>query len=361
MTITKPRILFLYDFYTSFVKKDIDSLSKNFDVDVYHFKFKRKTGVLKAYFFQFFYLLLTGNKYDLYITQFAGHVSLFPSVFSKFFKTKSLILVAGTDAASLPDIKYGNKQRFFQKIATSMSFRFCDFISPCHESLVEQEYTYDEMGAPKQGYHVFYKSSRNKHHLSIPYGFNGDFFKRNHDVERKKMSFLTIGNLSVKTLFLRKGYDLIIELGRRVPNLSITLVGAPKNYLLPNLPENIKLLPYLNHEELINVFSEHQFYFQLSLMEGFPNALCEAMLCECIPIGSNVSGIPEIINNTGFILKKRKIEDLQKIIDSIPNDSFALESLGQKSRQRILDNYSLTTREHLLSKLIHELISYQKT
>jgi len=340
---------------TSFVKKDIEILEKNYTLDIHHFKFKKKTGVLIAYLKLFFFLIRHSRKYALYITQFAGHVSLLPSIFSIFTKTKSLILVAGTDAANFPTIKYGNKQKLFQGQATSWSFRFCDFISPCHESLVEQDYSYDEMGSPKQGYRVFYKSSRNKPHLSIPYGFDASFFKRNPDIQRKKMSFLSIGNLSVKTLFYRKGYDIIIQLGKLYPDITITLIGAPENYSIPDLPENIKLLPYLSHEELINEFSSHQFYFQLSLMEGFPNALCEAMLCECIPIGSNVSGIPEIIGNTGYLLKKRDLGLLSQLIQKAQVNP-ELEELGKLARKRISENFTNEKRERKLCDLINNII-----
>ena len=43
------------------------------------------------------------------------------------------------------------------------------------------------------------------------------------------------------------------------------------------------------------------------MSEGFPNALCEAMLSGCIPIVSNVGAMPKIVKETGYLLLKKDI------------------------------------------------------
>lgn len=90
------------------------------------------------------------------------------------------------------------------------------------------------------------------------------------------------------------------------------------------MPENVVLMKKINQDELINQFQAHEFYAQLSMFEGFPNALCEAMLCGCIPIGSSVSAIPDIIGETGFILDKK--DDLMLV------NLFQIASLSNKKR-----------------------------
>ena len=71
------------------------------------------------------------------------------------------------------------------------------------------------------------------------------------------------------------------------------------------LPENVKFLGKLTPDELKKYYNKTQFYLQLSNFEGFGVAICEAMLCKCVPIVSDVNFLPEIIGDSGFVLRKR--------------------------------------------------------
>lgn len=74
------------------------------------------------------------------------------------------------------------------------------------------------------------------------------------------------------------------------------------------------------------------------MFEGFPNALSEAMLCECIPVGSSVSGIPFIIENTGVVVGKRSEESLAK---ALKNNKI---KDGKLARDRIKQSFTWEMR-----------------
>jgi glycosyltransferase involved in cell wall biosynthesis len=82
-----------------------------------------------------------------------------------------------------------------------------------------------------------------------------------------------------------------------------------------------------------------------------PNTLCEAMLCECIPIGSNVNGIPDAIGDTGIIVKKRDVMELEAGLRK------ALElNTGGKASNRIKENFSFELREKNLISALEEIV-----
>ena len=83
---------------------------------------------------------------------------------------------------------------------------------------------------------------------------------------------------------------------------------------------------------LIGYLQTHRYYLQLSVMEGFPNALGEAMACGCVPIGSNVSGIPELIGDTGIVITKKNVVYLERSIQLLMEQDFSQASLKARAR-----------------------------
>jgi glycosyltransferase involved in cell wall biosynthesis len=184
----------------------------------------------------------------------------------------------------------------------------------------------------------------------VPYGFNTSVFKFNPENTRPENSFITIGNLKDPYCYFRKGYDLVFELAERNPNWHFTIVGWNTTDMA--VPSNITLIQFSPVEVLIEELQNHRYYLQLSVMEGFPNALGEAMACGCVPIGSNVSGIPELIGDTGIILKKKNILDLEQNIQLLLTQNFQNASL--KSRDRIKLKFLPKHRSALLVNVFQQ-------
>lgn len=349
---SKKNILFFYNHFSSFIKKDLEILSSSFNVRQHDFLPKKKWQTLFSFSAQKLFLLRYIWSVDLIIVQFAGYHSFLPALYAKVSGKPCLIISGGTDAHYFPNVGYGNWQKPFLKWFTKVSFQLCSHIAPKHQSLMQCAYAYDANEPSEQGIYARIKN------LKVPFTeiTNGyDAVKWHCTKEKKKNTFITVsGAWQYHFQQQLKGIDLILEVASSFPDCEFIILGVDEERRIQAKPANVKVLEAVNNEELINVFSECEFYLQLSMAEGFPNALCEAMLCECIPVGSNVFSIPEIIGDSGFVLKSRSAEELKTLIQQAINSDKAL--LRKKARARIAENYTLGTRKHKLLELCKKLI-----
>jgi glycosyltransferase involved in cell wall biosynthesis len=78
------------------------------------------------------------------------------------------------------------------------------------------------------------------------------------------------------------------------------------------------------------------------------------MLCGCIPIGSAVGGIPDIIGDAGFILYKKDGEQFRALVrEALACDKMAM---ADKASRRIREKYPPGLRKDQLTSLINNLI-----
>ena len=332
--------------------KDLNFLRKEFDLSEFEFKLNPKKNVPFSFVKQLLFLLKNCNKTKIYIIQFAGYNSLLPVIFSKILKKKSVIVLGGTDCVSFPSISYGNFHKKLLGLFTSLSIKNCDLLLPVDSSLIEYDYNYQKNDFPKQGYKYHCPDITTKNQV-IYNGFETDkwLFSKN----KEENTFVTIvAGLSNFSKIQLKGIDLIIQLAYQFPTFKFYVVGGEN--LQQGIPDNIILKPFVPNNELSNFLNSKEFYLQLSMSEGFPNALCEAMLCGCIPIVTAVGAMPKIVSEIGFVLNKKDpillSEIVQKATGLTKNDR---EQLAEKSRDRIKNVYPIIRREKEFINAIYSI------
>ena len=110
---------------------------------------------------------------------------------------------------------------------------------------------------------------------------------------------------------------------------------------------NVVFIAPLPQNELAHFYQKAKVYCQLSMREGLPNALCEAMLCECVPVGTDVQGVRTAIGATGFLVP---YDDLAATTEAI---GMALKSdKGKEARERIMKMFPENRREKELIEMI---------
>ncbi|MFA5781810.1 MAG: glycosyltransferase family 4 protein [Bacteroidales bacterium] len=349
------KLIYIYPTLASFIKKDIDFLSKTYFIQTIPQTWDNKLLIPITLAMQAFRLLLKLNKTKVIIIMFGGYWSLFPSIYGRIFNIPVFIILGGTDCVSFPSINYGSLRKPLLKLFIKWSYQLCKRLVPVDESLVYNNYFYFEPEIYKeQGYKVFFPKIKTQYTV-IPNGFDYSFWG-NRSIQNKNIpnSFVTVANVSDNTRFLVKGIDVVIELAKYFPKYSFKIIGISESYKSSlNIPKNVICYSFLASEQVKNILAETEFYLQLSISEGFPNALCEAMLSGCIPIGSNVGAIPKIISDTGFVINKKNLNEIFSTLTKITSlNDFHKKELANNARQRIIDNFDISKREQAFCKLI---------
>ncbi len=346
----KRKLVYYHIGTSTFIEKDIELLKTEYDVQVEYFdtinKYKLPLELIKQFF-----KLITLKKDTIVVSQFAGSHTALPSFFDFLKKLKTVIVLGGTDCVHFPSIRYGNYDRFFLRIFTKYSIKNASLLLPVDDSLIRYKYNYQPDDRSEQGYEVF--CGKINGNVEVIYNGYDDSKWRNSTNKREKNSFVTIGaRLNSRFGFQLKGIDLIIEVARLNPNSKFYIIGG-KNLEVSNKPTNVILVDKIPNNELNEFLQSKEFYLQLSMSEGFPNALCEAMLSGCIPIVSNVGAMPKIVKETGYILPKKDINLLDTIIkETIAFDSEMKMALSEKSHNRIKNNFTYSSRKEKILNTI---------
>ena len=128
--------------------------------------------------------------------------------------------------------------------------------------------------------------------------------KKYDSFDKNNFSMMTAAALNVKY----KGQEYVIKAIKRLKNkyginVIYYLAGKGDDARLKRIAEkngvldNVVFCGMLSRDELSKKMREVDFYIQPSLQEGLPRSLIEAMSHGTVCMGSNVAGIPELLEN----------------------------------------------------------------
>ena len=259
---------------------------------------------------------------------------------------KSVLIVGGYDAIVDKQFKHG---LFYKKglrtAVAKLNYRFAQEIWVVHNTLeFGCQQAYFDNGIISGIRNIIKQDTLNI--KEVPTGYDSKFWK--NIKKQKSNSVVTVAFFNSKRVLDIKGVSLFNEIAKRIPSYNFTIVGEDgikiSDYI--ELSRNVNVMGVKTQTQLREIYSNHRYYFQGSRLEGLPNSLCEAMLCECTPIGSEYFGIPHVIGETGLIFTKSN--PLETVIQFILNNNIN----ASKARQRIINQFNISYRKkHFVNKL----------
>jgi glycosyltransferase involved in cell wall biosynthesis len=333
----RPSVLLVYVNYSSFVKADFELLSTFANVTKYQFRpgkgiFATGLELVREGIF----LVFNGYKFDTIFSWFGDYHSLLPILYAKVFRKKSVVVIGGYDVSTLAEYSYGAFSHPIRAFFTRNTFKYAGICFPVAEALRLRL--------------IIINPKVNAETLST--GVNPKQFTFTNYERPKRV--LTISVTENYQRLMVKGLDRFRELALHLPDFEFVIIGATNSvrYCFEPVPANLILIPPQQFDSLEHYYQDASFYAQLSRSEGLPNALCEAMLCGCIPLGTNVGDIQVTIGDTGMTTDEWNPEKVAEFIRSGHNNY----GLRDQARERIKMLYDNPKRAERFRQLVENQI-----
>ena len=103
-------------------------------------------------------------------------------------------------------------------------------------------------------------------------------------------------------------------------------------------------------------------YVNASVSESFPNALLEAMACACCVVGSNVGGIPELIENrtSGLTFNSKSQAELTAALRFVVTETASRQSMREQAFARAHAVFSMSNTVGRMESLYSQLLNGRK-
>lgn len=168
-----------------------------------------------------------------------------------------------------------------------------------------------------------------------------DKFKKTTKIQSRLDKIIFIGRLNpqknLHTLFYA-----VKELGIAVDIYGTGDLKKTLEVLAKELKIDVQFKGSITNSQIPTILNQYKYYALVSLGEGMPKALLEAMACGCICIGTPVEGITEVIQDekNGFLANGITTSDIIEAVQRACNFE-AQEKIANNACELIRKDYSL--------------------
>ncbi|HRY82185.1 MAG TPA: flippase-like domain-containing protein [Candidatus Moranbacteria bacterium] len=184
------------------------------------------------------------------------------------------------------------------------------------------------------------KTSPNQEITVVRNGINtSEFYPSEEALKNEK----TFNILFVGRLIERKGAIYMLEafksLSKKYENIRLLIAGEGpllekyKKFARDNnLSEKIIFLGIVNHNEIAKIYQKSHVFILPSLNEALGNVTQEA-LASGLPIITTDTGAAELIDENGFIIRKKSSQDISDCLEKVINNENLRQEMSKKSRE----------------------------
>ena len=174
----------------------------------------------------------------------------------------------------------------------------------------------------------------------LPNPIDTEQFRQMPDVKKEKGLVAFVGRLEPE-----KNLDLLVRAVLRVPEARLVLVGAGSQETslkaLAADSDRVDFRGTLPNEELPELLNRAEVFVLPSQYEGNPKALLEAMACELPVIGTDVSGIRDVIQHgVNGMLCAPDEQDISSAIRTLLADASLRDRLASQAQLFVTRHHS---------------------
>ena len=197
----------------------------------------------------------------------------------------------------------------------------------------------------------------------IPNGVNIDFFKPGEECANRLVVW-------TGRFVFEKGLNLLVEaakiVSQQIPDARFLLIGSgplensiARRVKELGLSEVIRFTGPLERGEIAEVLRKATVFALPSLKEGLPRSILEAMACGVPVVGSDISGINDVVidGQNGILVPPREPEMLAHKIMTILEDKVLRKRLGGKARESIVQRHNIADVTSEMEKLYHRIVA----
>ena len=185
------------------------------------------------------------------------------------------------------------------------------------------------------------------------------------DRKRKELSILYVGRFGIEKgvhILLHACHQLMLKKAKFI----LTLVGGgPQEKEIINLAKNLDLMNNIEFVGSVNRYNLGEYYINAdvlcvpSLSEPLGNVILEGMIAGCPVVGSNIEGIPFIIedNVNGYLVPPGDPNKLSEVIGEIANDRKRSKIIAEAGRKMVKQKFVWSKINNYIYSKIDELLN----